>query len=294
MARIRTIKPDFWTDEKVVDVGPWERLLFIGLWTFADDQGYIDDKARKIKMQVFPGDDLTVDDVTTMLERLVEVSLVDRYDGPEGPVLHIRHWERHQRIDRPSAPRFKPGDLQIRRALASDPKPIRRALAPEGKGREGKGSTTGSYVAFGSRGGPGGNEPPPADAGRDDGKPKRRSHEGTRCPDNFADSVDHPLTEWARAHAPDVNIRTETERFVDYWIGVPGSRGIKRSWPATWRNWMRKAQEDIVARRPRNGVAVRSTADARAQAGLDLANELKKERLSLQRKNDSNQLQIGM
>lgn len=37
--------------------------------------------------------------------------------------------------------------------------------------------------------------------------------------------------------------------FVDYWIGVPGSRGVKLDWLATWRNRVR----DIAARGNRNG-----------------------------------------
>ena len=39
MARIRTVKPDIWTDEKFVELSPLARLLFIGLWNFADDEG---------------------------------------------------------------------------------------------------------------------------------------------------------------------------------------------------------------------------------------------------------------
>lgn len=103
MARIRTIKPEYWIDEKVVELGPWARLLFIGLWNFADDQGYIDDKPKRIKMQVFPGDNL---DVAELLAELVEIGLLDRYDSPVGPVLHVRNWGKHQRIDKSSQPRF--------------------------------------------------------------------------------------------------------------------------------------------------------------------------------------------
>ena len=41
MARIRTIKPEFWSDEKVGGLPLACRLLFIGLWNFADDYGVI-------------------------------------------------------------------------------------------------------------------------------------------------------------------------------------------------------------------------------------------------------------
>jgi hypothetical protein len=39
MARIRTIKPEFWTDEKVVECSFEARLMFIGMFNFADDKG---------------------------------------------------------------------------------------------------------------------------------------------------------------------------------------------------------------------------------------------------------------
>lgn len=31
-----------------------------------------------------------------------------------------------------------------------------------------------------------------------------------------------------------------TEAFVDYWRAVPGAKGEKTDWPATWRNWLRR------------------------------------------------------
>jgi hypothetical protein len=39
MARIRTIKPEFWTDEKIVECSFEARLMFIGMFNFADDKG---------------------------------------------------------------------------------------------------------------------------------------------------------------------------------------------------------------------------------------------------------------
>lgn len=39
MARIRTIKPEFWTAEQVMELSRDARLLFIGMWNFCDDAG---------------------------------------------------------------------------------------------------------------------------------------------------------------------------------------------------------------------------------------------------------------
>jgi hypothetical protein len=39
MAKIRGIKPEFWTDDSLVELSVAARLFFIGLWTFSDDNG---------------------------------------------------------------------------------------------------------------------------------------------------------------------------------------------------------------------------------------------------------------
>jgi uncharacterized protein YdaU (DUF1376 family) len=36
--------------------------------------------------------------------------------------------------------------------------------------------------------------------------------------------------------------RDELEKFRDYWLAVPGSKGCKLDWDATWRNWIRNAK----------------------------------------------------
>ncbi|GAA2346725.1 hypothetical protein [Dactylosporangium salmoneum] len=103
MARIRTIKPEFWVDEKVVELDPWARLLFIGMWNFADDQGFIDYAPKRIKMQVFPGD---VTDVEPLIDELLKHGLIRAYQSPIGPVLHVTNWGRHQRVDHAARARF--------------------------------------------------------------------------------------------------------------------------------------------------------------------------------------------
>ena len=151
MARIRTIKPEFWVDEKVAQLTLGARLLFIGLWSFADDQGYVEDKPRRIRMQIFPDDQF---DVAPWLDELAALGLIVRYDSSSGPVLHIRNWDRHQRVDKPSAPRIDPDSLTLSaspregsRVIHDDSSNSREdscaSLATEGKGsgpgREGKG-----------------------------------------------------------------------------------------------------------------------------------------------------------
>jgi hypothetical protein len=77
---------------------------------------------------------------------------------------------------------------------------------------------------------------------------------GTRLPADFARSLTPDLVAWARKECPDVDGKDQTNRFVDYWVAVPGAKGLKLDWPATWKNWMRRARDDINNGKP-NGRA---------------------------------------
>ena len=69
-------------------------------------------------------------------------------------------------------------------------------------------------------------------------KPSKR---GTRIPTRF--TITEEMIQWAVEHVPGLDLAAETERFIDYWLAVPGSRGIKLDWTATWRNWMRRSHD---------------------------------------------------
>lgn len=75
--------------------------------------------------------------------------------------------------------------------------------------------------------------------------------QGTRIPEDFTVTPEMDL--WAQSETPDVNVPSATARFIDYWSGISGQRGKKLDWVATWRNWLRKDQDDQVARRQRGG-----------------------------------------
>ena len=66
---------------------------------------------------------------------------------------------------------------------------------------------------------------------------------GTRCPEPF--EITPAMRAWAAEECPAFDLEGATREFVDYWRGVPGQRGRKLDWPATWRNRMR----EISARR---------------------------------------------
>lgn len=93
MPKIRALKPDFWTDDAVVELSPLARLLFMGLWTYACDNGHVEDKPRQIKMRILPADDVKVGD---LLDELVASGRILRRDG----WVAVLNFSKHQKIDR--------------------------------------------------------------------------------------------------------------------------------------------------------------------------------------------------
>lgn len=79
-------------------------------------------------------------------------------------------------------------------------------------------------------------------------EPLRPATRGSRIPQPFL--LNPQMIEWARTNTPNVNVNAVTAEFVDYWIGVPGGRGVKLDWEATWRNWLRRKNGDRGTVRP--------------------------------------------
>lgn len=116
MARIRSIKPEFWSSEQVMELSRDARLLFIGLWNFCDDEGRMTFAPKQIKALVFPGDDLSAGTVTDMLEELADRGLIETYEVDDKRFLAVTGWRRHQKIDRPQPARCPPPVDELQRA----------------------------------------------------------------------------------------------------------------------------------------------------------------------------------
>ena len=94
MARIRTVKPEFFDDPDVIDLTLAARLLFIGLWTQADRRGRLLDEPRRLKLRLMPCDNV---DVNALIDELAKANLVVRYEGDGRNIIWIKNFERHQR-----------------------------------------------------------------------------------------------------------------------------------------------------------------------------------------------------
>lgn len=93
MARARNIKPGFFKNYDLADLGPHAQLLFAGLWCLADKEGRLEDKPRLIKAEVFPYYEVDVNGELTKLERL---GFVKRYKAKGISVISIENFKKHQ------------------------------------------------------------------------------------------------------------------------------------------------------------------------------------------------------
>lgn len=102
MARIRAIKPEFFTSEDIAELTRDARLLFVGMWCWCDDGGVHPVGARALKMQVFPGDDdITVQQVADMIGQLLDRGLLHEYEVGGRRYWLVTGWEKHQYIEKP-------------------------------------------------------------------------------------------------------------------------------------------------------------------------------------------------
>lgn len=93
MPKIRGVKPDYWTDEDVVELSIPARLLFIGLWNYACDNGHLQDKSKQIKMRILPGDDVNA---AELLRELEVKGCIERANG----WIDIPNLTKHQKPDK--------------------------------------------------------------------------------------------------------------------------------------------------------------------------------------------------
>lgn len=119
MARIRSIKPEFWTSETIAGLSIGTRLTFIGLWSYVDDNGVGIANERLIASSLYPMDDPR-EALARVREALAELSAAGRvalYEAAGKRYVYITTWDEHQRVDKPRKPRYP-------RPSECDPQPV--------------------------------------------------------------------------------------------------------------------------------------------------------------------------
>jgi hypothetical protein len=248
MARIRTIKPDFFTDSEVGELDPYARLLFIALWTQADREGRLKDRPREIKIAAFPYDKVDID---ALLGSLTGKNLIIRYKVGGERYIAIPTFTRHQRPHKHETASQIPAPQEVKRRK----KPDIGRCAPDHNGAEPdiNGTEPESVGVCRDSNGKEGN-------GRERDMASLRLAPEAKAPElPKSDSVSaarwvakqrkHPLPEdftvtdemraWAEAEAPGVDVDFETEKFSDH---ARAGRRLLLDWGAGWRNWIRNVE----------------------------------------------------
>jgi hypothetical protein len=150
VARIRSIKPDFFTSETIASLPLSARLTFIGLWTYVDDNGVGLYNEMLINAAVWPLEEDSLETLARTREDLASLSrigLVRVYRDSRKRYLFVTSWDEHQKVDHPRKPRYPRPDTEgcgpviepvpacenteTREDLANDSREPREDLAPE-------------------------------------------------------------------------------------------------------------------------------------------------------------------
>jgi hypothetical protein len=96
MARIRTLKPEWATDEKLSPLDPTARLVWVYLISHGDDAGRLIDSVKLHDGILFSQTD---DSCKDALAKLAELGVIRRGKTESGQrVIQITNWEKHQKV----------------------------------------------------------------------------------------------------------------------------------------------------------------------------------------------------
>lgn len=208
MARIRTIKPEFFTSEDIVSLSPLARLFYVSLWCEADREGRLDWRIGTLKMRYFPGDNC---DMQELANELIDGGLIAIYEVAGKQYAEIPSFKNHQIINNRESESTRPP--RVKHAC-------KRVKAEGKEGREGKGKEGDSAE-------PPSDSPPAALIPLVDGQEAAFTQ----------DQVD----DWARAY-PAVDVAQQLRQMRAWCIANPTRRKTARGVQSFIVGWLTKEQ----------------------------------------------------
>ena len=130
MARIRTIKPEFFTSEDIFGLTPLARLFYVSLWCESDREGRLEWKLGTLKARYLPADNC---DINALAGELIAKELIVLYEVDGKKYAHIPTFTEHQVINNREAPSKIPA--RVPHASTTRESDVKA----EGKGKEGNG-----------------------------------------------------------------------------------------------------------------------------------------------------------
>lgn len=271
MARIRSIKPEFWDDRKLAKRTSRDaRLLYIALWNLADEHGRVNGDPQWIKGQVFSyDDDIDAAVIAKLLDELAAPSLgaVVRYEADEDPYLFLPKLARHQRLepekvksrlpeppDDPSGGPDNPPPAAVQSvpdayetesgAGQSESRAEESARrAAEAAQRAGKPALLYGAGSMGQVAGSRGAARRPDGASRDSPPPTADAKGLHEIPDDF--TATDAMRRWANRTYPGLDLDFETVQFCRHWRSE-GRR--KKNWAEAWEKWIGDSHRRMTPR----------------------------------------------
>lgn len=136
MARIRTIKPEFFTSEDIVSMTPLARIFYVALWCESDRDGRLEWKPKTFKMRYMPGDNC---EVVELAQELIDRGLIVLYAADGKQYAEIPTFAKHQVINNRESESVLPPRVGHASFTRESGKQAEGKEGKEGNGKEGKG-----------------------------------------------------------------------------------------------------------------------------------------------------------
>lgn len=204
MARCRSIKPGFMTNERLPELGAHAHLLYACLWMVADKAGRLEDRPKRIKLECMPAYDVDVDELLSQLAH-GDDPFIQRYSVGPKRYIQIIKWRTHQsphHTEKDSVIPEPPLDNGYLTSVEPDPHyqlPVTSKQQPETSNQKPEGSA--------------------------EGKPRRR--------------FEPPTVELVAAYCRERNNDVDPQKFVDFYTGKGWKIGKNAmvDWKAAVRTW---------------------------------------------------------
>jgi hypothetical protein len=233
VARARNLKPGFFLNEKLAEQPFEARLFYQGLWCLADCEGKLEWRPKRIKVELFPYDDV---DCTVLAQCLYDAGFVLTYVVDGIWYLWLPTFTKHQNPNVKEKPRGFP-DYSVTCAMApcqhhADTVPARPLtesplLKTEDLSLEGRDQPT---------------------------KAKPRGNYRQRLEAYLGDNQSIP-DDWANWAATILGF--DQQRITDEWGKFcdhhAAAGNTMASWPAAWRKWCRNSIEFAARDSRRSG-----------------------------------------
>lgn len=134
VARKRMIDPNIWQSEDFSKLSLLAKIVFIGMFSNADDHGYGRAKPSYLKSIIFPYEEnMRISEMDKTLNEIASSMSVVFYLDDENEYYSLMNWSKWQRVDRPTPsriPALSDNSTIIRRSLDDCSTNARRSLVP--------------------------------------------------------------------------------------------------------------------------------------------------------------------